>query len=208
MLKKNSTKEIIVQKAVEMFNEQGVEYVGVRELAKELGMKGGNITYYFPTKDDIVMEVSMRLVEENNKILQKRADLRISEFLVIFGEVFKNHYNFRGLFLIFHHLLRQNEAVRLQYAKRKVLRRDTILEQLADMEAGGYLRIPEDRERNNILNTITLISRFWISNASVEEDVGDMALTMDKYIELIAGQLRPFATAKGRKDLDRYYEAK
>ena len=76
------------------------------------------------------------------------------------------------------------------------------------MEAGGYLRIPEDRERNNILNTITLISRFWISNASVEEDVGDMALTMDKYIELIAGQLRPFATAKGRKDLDRYYEAK
>ena len=208
MLKKNSTKEIIVQKAVEMFNEQGVEYVGVRELAKELGMKGGNITYYFPTKDDIVMEVSMRLGEENNKILQKRADLRISEFLGIFGEVFKNHYNFRGLFLSFPHLLRQNEAVRLQYAKRKVLRRNTILEQLADMEAGGYLRIPEDRERNNILNTITLISRFWISNASVEEDVGDMALTMDKYIELIAGQLRPFATAKGRKDLDRYYEAK
>ena len=208
MLKKNSTKEIIVQKAVEMFNEQGVEYVGVRELAKELGMKGGNITYYFPTKDDIVMEVSMRLGEENNKILQKRADLRISEFLGIFGEVFKNHSNFRGLILSFPHLLRQNEAVRLQYAKRKVLRRDTILEQLADMEAGGYLRIPEDRERNNILNTITLISRFWISNASVEEDVGDMALTMDKYIELIAGQLRPFATAKGRKDLDRYYEAK
>ena len=86
MLKKNSTKEIIVQKAVEMFNEQGVEYVGVRELAKELGMKGGNITYYFPTKDDIVMEVSMRLGEENNKILQKRADLRISEFLGIFAD--------------------------------------------------------------------------------------------------------------------------
>ena len=45
---KPNTREKILARALELYNEHGVEYVGVRELAKDLNLKGGNITYYFP----------------------------------------------------------------------------------------------------------------------------------------------------------------
>jgi len=46
------TRKKILDKALEMFNERGIEYVGLRELASILDMRVSNITYYFPTKDD------------------------------------------------------------------------------------------------------------------------------------------------------------
>ena len=54
MKKVSETEERIVTKALEMFNQSGVEYVGMRELAAALDMRVGNVTYYFPTKDDLV----------------------------------------------------------------------------------------------------------------------------------------------------------
>ena len=41
------TDERIVSKALEMFNERGIEYVGLRELAATLKMRVGNITSTF-----------------------------------------------------------------------------------------------------------------------------------------------------------------
>jgi hypothetical protein len=52
MKNKPDTEERIVQVALEMFNKTGVEYVGMRELAMALDMRIGNLTYYFPTKDE------------------------------------------------------------------------------------------------------------------------------------------------------------
>ncbi len=54
---KLNTREIILDKALKMFNERGIEYVGLRELAGVLGIRVSNITYYFPTKDDLVYQL-------------------------------------------------------------------------------------------------------------------------------------------------------
>ena len=47
------TEEKILSKALELFNARGIEYVGLRELAGILEMRVSNITYYFPTKDEL-----------------------------------------------------------------------------------------------------------------------------------------------------------
>ncbi|RYZ50620.1 MAG: TetR/AcrR family transcriptional regulator, partial [Chitinophagaceae bacterium] len=44
---KLNTKDKIRDKALELFNERGIEYVGLRELAALLNIRVGNITYYF-----------------------------------------------------------------------------------------------------------------------------------------------------------------
>ena len=64
-----STKEKLVSRALELFNENGIEYVGMRELAADLGMRVGNVTYYFPTKDDLVMELISGLRDLNSKTI-------------------------------------------------------------------------------------------------------------------------------------------
>lgn len=207
MSKNNSTKELIIEKALSMFNKYGVEYVGVRELAKELGMKGGNITYYFPTKDDIVFEVSRRLGEENNVILERKENLTIVDFLAVFGEIFRNHYKYRALFFSIPNLVKQNEAVREQYHERQKLRQETILAQLADLEKGGFISIPGKKELDSIFNVITMVSRFWLSNAAVEGELSNLKLSMNKYLDVMAGQLLLIATAKGKRDIDKYYNS-
>ena len=66
---KMNTREKILDKALEMFNERGIEYVGLRELAAILDIRVGNITYYFPTKDDLVYEISMGLNQANSAVM-------------------------------------------------------------------------------------------------------------------------------------------
>ena len=62
------TEDKIVTKALEMFNIRGIEYVGLREISAELGIRVGNITYYFPTKDDLVNRLSLDLNKLNSKV--------------------------------------------------------------------------------------------------------------------------------------------
>src|SRR5690606_3543141 len=120
----------------------------------------------FPTKDDIVFEVARRLGEENNAVLERKENLTIVDFLATFAEIFKNHYKYRALFFSFPNLVKQNEAVRLQYRERQKIRQETILAQLSDLEKGGFITIPGKKELDSIFNVITMVSRFWLSNAA------------------------------------------
>ena len=58
---KMNTRDKILDQSLKMFNERGIEYVGLRELAGILDIRVGNISYYFSTKDDLVYELSQEL---------------------------------------------------------------------------------------------------------------------------------------------------
>jgi AcrR family transcriptional regulator len=47
-------KEEILNVALKLFNERGIDEVKTRDIAKTLGISLGNLTYHFPTKSDIV----------------------------------------------------------------------------------------------------------------------------------------------------------
>jgi AcrR family transcriptional regulator len=59
--KKISTREKIVQTAIALFNEDGVDGVAAYRIAAELEISPGNLTYYFSTKTEIVREIVSRL---------------------------------------------------------------------------------------------------------------------------------------------------
>ncbi|MBK7959190.1 MAG: TetR/AcrR family transcriptional regulator [Bacteroidetes bacterium] len=115
------TEERIIAKALEMFNLKGIEYVGMRELAAILDMRVSNITYYFPTKDDLVNRLSMDLNKLNSKYVKVQDDLTLAQFLMMFKQVFKNHIQYRCLLLSFVHLLEQNKKIAARYKKRRVI---------------------------------------------------------------------------------------
>src|SRR5688572_28682633 len=100
-----NTQEKILDKALEMFNEQGIEYVGLRELAAVLSMRVSNITYYFPTKDDLVYALSLELSKQNAAVIVERESLTMLTFLRMFRQVFQNHVAYRCLLLSVVHLM-------------------------------------------------------------------------------------------------------
>jgi AcrR family transcriptional regulator len=56
-------REQIVEAAVAVIAEQGLEKLSLSEIEKKAGMSRGQLTYYFPAKEDILLAVFDRLLE-------------------------------------------------------------------------------------------------------------------------------------------------
>jgi len=56
-LKKQETRANLIDKALELFNENGVGDIGMRQLAKESGLGIGTYYNYFKTKDEIIFAI-------------------------------------------------------------------------------------------------------------------------------------------------------
>lgn len=161
------TEEKIIAKALEMFNERGIEYVGMRELAAILEIRVSNITYYFPTKDDLVDRLSLDLNRLNSQIIVDDKNLTIETFLEMFQKIFRNHIKFRCLLLSFVHLMEQNKKISVRYKKTQNDRNATLRRNLNTLVKSDYLKVNDEKEIEFLVSAIALIVRFWISEATV-----------------------------------------
>src|SRR5690349_8385863 len=56
----------ILEHARQAFNERGVAAVGIRELARELELSPGNLSYHFATKEALIAALVAEVHAENN----------------------------------------------------------------------------------------------------------------------------------------------
>jgi AcrR family transcriptional regulator len=57
----DETRERILDVALELFNEQGYERTSLREIAERLGVTKAALYYHFKSKEDILLELHLRL---------------------------------------------------------------------------------------------------------------------------------------------------
>ena len=67
----------IIQVASELFFKVGYTNTSPKMIAEELDISTGNITYYFQTKDHLLLEVVQRLCEFQSKLLGIESDMGI-----------------------------------------------------------------------------------------------------------------------------------
>lgn len=195
------TEEKIISRSLEMFNERGIEYVGLREIAATLEMRVSNITYYFPTKDDLVNRLSIELNKLNSQIVVNNADLSIETFVLNFEKVFYNHLKYRCLLLSFVHLIENNKKVSARYRKTQRNRNATLRSNLKVLVKSGYLTKINANEVEFLVSAIAIIVRFWISEANVSLKHLKPVEQVRHYVSLISWLLMPYASEKGRKQL-------
>jgi AcrR family transcriptional regulator len=197
-------REKILDQALKSFNERGIEYVGLRELAVMLKMRVSNITYYFPTKDDLVYELSLQLNKSNAAIIVAKENLSMKDFLEMLYAVFQNHLRSRCLLLSVVHLLRQNKHMTASYKKTQEIRNSTIQANLEELVKGGYLNIKDESEMGFLVSTLSLISRFWISESEVSNRQWSTEKQMRHYLNMITRLLFPYATSAAKKQMDEF----
>ncbi len=204
--KGQETKERILQMALEYFNRNGIEYVGIRELARELGLSPGNVSYYFPTKEDLVMAIAKRLSEENSVLFaQTEQQLSLTSFLDLFAKAFINHYKYRCLFVSFVHVMRNHKTLSDQYLLVQKQRRASLSHDLLELSKLGALKKGIEKEEiNRLVATLSYQARFWIQEAEVLNKGIAIEKVMGHFLGLIAGILLPYATAKGHAQLQPY----
>ena len=102
---RGSTKERILDVALQFFNERGYDKTSLREIAEELGITKAALYYYFETKQQILLELHLRLhalgqgiLDEMDKVENRRDALAAWPRLVdeLIDEVVAN----RDLFLL------------------------------------------------------------------------------------------------------------
>lgn len=197
------TKEKIYEKALELFNEKGIEYVGMRELAAELGMRIGNITYYYPTKDDLVFAVALAYSESNTIIHQDPVN-GLYDFLSKCKKVFENGVRYRGLMLSMVHVMDQNQQVAENYKKISQKRTGSLSNSIQRLKEEKHI-LAEEAEIEWFLVAInSLIGRFWFSEAALSTTRNKLYTYIGHYLKLQAQLFKPYATKKGLKDIERF----
>jgi len=198
------TKDKIRDQALKMFNERGIEYVGLRELAAVLDMRVSNITYYFPTKDDLVYAISQELSKANAAIVVPGENITPFSFMQLLHQVFRNHLKFRCLFLSIVHVMEQNKAVAAAYRQTQTDRYAALSANMKAMASGGYLDLKAETVLETLVATLALLSRFWISEARISYRHLDEEAQLQHYLGLVVQLLLPHATAKGKTDFRRW----
>ena len=202
-----NTRQIILDKALEMFNERGIEYVGLREIAAVLDIRVGNITYYFPTKDDLVYELSQQLSAANAALIVAQKALTMHGFLQMLHKVYQNHIKFRCLLLSVVHLMQQNKHLAVTYKQTQQVRNATLKANLQALEQGGYLKLKEENELVFLVSTLSLISRFWISEAAISLGQTHAAEQVQHYLLLVTQLFGPYCTAKGKREMEGFLKS-
>lgn len=199
-----NTKGRIADKALELFNERGIEYVGLRELAALLDMRVSNITYYFPTKDDLVYHLSLELNRLNSGVMVERRDLNMTAFLQMLHQVFRNHVQFRCLLLSFVHLMKQNKVMASKYSETQNVRNATLASNVRVLAKAGYLKVNSKSDVAFLVSTLALISRFWISEAAISYQHLSVDKQITHYLTIIATLLLPYATPKATQEIQAF----
>ena len=202
MIRRSGTEEKIVQTALHMFNDTGIEYVGMRELAVALGMRIGNLTYYFPTKDDLVNRLAVDLAAANNQTIVPSDQLTMKDFFKMLEGVFRNHIKYRCLMLSFVHLMKRNPMIAKRYSKVQAKRNETWTVNIMALKEAKYLITKNQAEIDFLVSAIALIARFWISEAAISFKNLSEEQQLQHYLNMIAQIFLPYATAKGKRELD------
>ncbi len=62
-LKKDKTREVLLDKAAQMFSRQGYQSTSLKEIAAAAGMKAGSLYYHFASKEVLMVEVLDRSIQ-------------------------------------------------------------------------------------------------------------------------------------------------
>lgn len=197
-------KQKILDRALALYNEHGVPYVGVRELAKDLQLKGGNINYYFPTKEDIILALVQDFQRANEVILNQEREHTFYHFLNIHQKVYDNQYNYRSIIVSRPVLLKQYFKVKEVYQEVSPVTKEGLFDELKVLLMSGFIQGSKVQELDAMLECIITMNRYWLSDVSVYDNNIDKEVVISKYLKRIAGLLYLVANEKGRVDIDRF----
>lgn len=194
----------ILEHAREGFNERGVGAVGVREIARELGLSPGNVSYHFPTKEALVSALIEEVHAENEALVEApEGPLDFGKVNAVLRTIMRRDLENRWLLSDYVGLLRALPV--LQRAHRKMQRdRERRVDLIVDrLSAAGLL---DPRLAEHALPTLRrqLLTQvfFWLPAAIVSAPDRDPAESLDAHARAALALFLPCCTPAGRRELE------
>jgi len=198
-VKKN--KELILEKSLELFNNQGVANVSIRQIAAEINISHSNLIYHFKTKNDIIIALHQQLLDkaselnretkENNDFIKALLDTTRKGFDIL--------YQYRFFITEITHITRESEAIKQIFLEVEKIRASMYREAIANAVIQGVMRAElYEKEYETFIEHIKIYSDSWISSSQIYDDT-DTDRIIEKYAVLFIKMFFPYLTEKGKE---------
>jgi len=206
-----TTKEKILAKALELFNQKGVETVTTRQIALALDMSQGNLCYHFPKKETIIMALYEQLVQKFNDLYlafsspistqveeNSPSQLNISTFLKMIQVTNQYFVDYKFLMLNFVQIMRWYPSIKTHYQTLTKQRNEQIMRLFHDFQAASLLKMEAYiGQYQQIIEQFMILNNFWLSHAEILYQENE-SKKIDHFNQLVAAFIFPYLTTKGQ----------
>ncbi len=194
------TRERIISSVISAFNEKGYHSFSLADLAQKCNMSRGNLAYHYKYKEDILDDISVKMVRDINRFLKKRMDypafynlnldIRTCRFLQE-----KYPFVFRDMTILEHDSIKE---VLTKWSK-EVIKRN--LNAFAyGIEIGNVKPEPYEGLYYQLSVNAWLITYNWLAQQYVRQ-IGDL----EKAERMVWSTIIPHFTEKGMEAFLAYY---
>lgn len=195
----SSTKQKILSKSLELFNEQGISNVSLRMISSEAGISVGNLQYHYKKREEIVEALYFQLVGEIDEIYALKTDDLMMALLNFSVELFKILYEYRFFLLDFVTITRNNQKIKKHYSELSKQREEAFLQIIEVLIQHGIFQKEQLRnEYHSLFKRIEVISNFWFSSELIQADKLSKK-SIEAYTVLVNQSVYPYLTGEAKK---------
>lgn len=196
------TRNDILEAALELYNKHGIEQVTTRDIAKKIGISSGNLTYHFPTRNDIFFSLMGRLLEDIDRALSMPVEpdhknplmLCYHQCLIIINKQLDYEFIFNKRYAELITALPEMQKLLQEVLVKRFDQWKMLNEQLVkDGLASSELR-KETHAHSHILNIIGL---YWHQEVAIYFPEMNRAQKAEHAVALIFQSYKPYLTKKG-----------
>lgn len=200
------TKDRILFKSLELFNELGEPNVTTLLISDELDISPGNLYYHFKSKSDILTNLFNWYEQEMNNLLEVPDTLMdIEDQWFFLHLIFENIAKYRFLYQDVVHVLKRHDNIQQRFNRIINKKRKASLRILKSLKGQGNLKA-NDSEIEALCENIVLTATFWLNYAIIsQQDLNEDVLARGVYqvISLVA----PYLDQEQRHMLDELKQA-
>lgn len=198
----NKTKQKILNKALEIYNRDGVSNVSIRQLSKDVGISHSNLIYHFPTQEEIILGLHdvllQKAVELNKDMAQKISPLQSLYSTTITG--FTIVFDFRFFFKELHYISNAFPKVKKVLREVEKVRSAMYKKLIDDLITNNFLRTEEFKgEFDDLIVRIKIFSDHWLESSSIYDDMTKEE-RIKKYAYLLVQHFYPYLSENGRHE--------
>ncbi len=198
------TKNKIKDAARKLFNSRGFRNVTLREVAKELSISYGNVTYHYKTKNHLIFDLYEDMLKETLEIL-KTFDYKDLFIGILEAPKFTFDLSIKYLFFYvdFVEIKRSYADISLRLEQDNASRKEKYLQILKDLQVQGILRHDlVDKDLDYLMDLSGAMRTFFFINLHPRNFLD--ADLKERYIVYINNLIRPYLTKKGMKKYKTY----
>lgn len=203
-----STKEKILAKALELFNEKGYNNITTRHIAAELSISPGNLHYHFKHSEDIIKILFTELTLKMDELLtgmKTKENKTLEDLYVLTSSTCEIFYHYRFIFINLVDVLKKIPEVEMQYENINFSRKKEFQMIFSDLQKNNIFQ--KDLPHfiiNGLTEQIFILADNWLTHNRLISKLNKKA-AIQSYTLLLMNLFYPLLNTEQQKLYEQQY---